>query len=81
MHPPVDYPVLNDERPQTGLSNMTYAGILERYSAHEVITDAMIQSASISMETAQQVPSVARAQPVRQVPVSPVLQRLFSVIR
>jgi|GEM_PF-2240539 len=81
MHPPVDYPVSNDDCTHSGLGDMTFARILERHSAHEVITEAMIQSASISMETAHQLPSVARAQPVQQAPVSPVLQRLISVIR
>ena len=81
MYPPVDYPVSDDEHPAAIARTMTYASLLERHSALEYITDAMIQSASISMEAAQQLPSVTRPQPLKQKPSTPMFQRLIKVIR
>lgn len=81
MYPPVDYPVSDVEQPADSDAKMTYASLLERHSAAKHITDAMIQSASLGMETAQQVPAVAKPQTVKQIPTTAIMQRLIEVIR
>lgn len=81
MYPPVDYPVSDVERPVNNDAEMTYASLLERHNAAKHITDAMIQSASLSMEAAQQVPAVAKPQAVKQIPSTAIMQRLIEVIR
>ena len=68
MYPPVDYPVMEESVSAVKTSSvqknedMTYAALLDRYEAEEVITEAMIQSACLRIETAQQFPFASKPQ-------------------
>ncbi len=63
MYPPVDYPVHDDPSNAVPSSDdMTYAALLDRHESKEVITEAMIQSACLRIETAQQLPFASRAE-------------------
>ena len=61
MYPPVDYAV-NDDTSNIAPSSedMTYAALLDRHASEEVITEAMIQSACLHIETAQQFPTACK---------------------
>lgn len=57
MYPPVDYPLNDDSSNNDSVDDdMTYAALLGRHESEEVITEAMIQSACLRIETAQQFP-------------------------
>jgi hypothetical protein len=61
MYPPVDYPVNDDPSNAAPSSDdMTYAALLYRHESKEVITEAMIQSACLRIETAQQLPFASK---------------------
>lgn len=61
MRPPVDYPVKDDTKSGIQKSeDMTYAALLDKHESKEVITESMIQSACLSIETAQQYPNVSK---------------------
>ena len=82
MYPPVDYPVTNDDRALSETGDITYAALLERHDAQQAITDAMIQSACVSMEAAHQLPSATRPRLLNHtVPSAPIFQRLLGAIR
>ena len=57
MYPPVDYPVNDDSSNGDSVGDdMTYAALLDRHESDEVITEAMIESACLRIEMAQQFP-------------------------
>jgi len=61
MLPPVDYPVNDDTAQAVQVSDdLSYAALLDRYDSEELITESMIQSACLRIETAQQFPFASK---------------------
>lgn len=81
MYPPVDYPVTDEDAIGKNLSDITYAALLERHDAKKSITDAMIHSACMSMEAAQQLESATKPKIIAQESAAPMFKRLLEVIR
>jgi len=85
MQNPVDYPVTEDTASHLD-GPLTYATLFDLHEAQQPITEDMIQSAVLNLETAQQFPFAARPETIdsnfaMRSKSAPVLSRLLNAIR
>lgn len=81
MYPPVDYPVQDSADNAGSPLELNYAKLMDRHAQEKPISMAMIQSAQVQLETAQQLPAAAKPKEAKTLQPAPVLKRLLNTIR
>lgn len=81
MYPPIDYPIHNQSHSSAFSGDLTYANLLDRYDSEQIITEDMIQSASLNLEAAQQFLFATQPVPFDNTPAVPMIKRILNSVK